>query len=427
MESRLWHKIMKRVAPVVASAVMMLFPSIAKGQNQSQEKQAQQTTQEQLISASEKSIKLNQIADGICPPDQRQFFPIFFLDRKFDEMVEHTIQSFLEAQEKAKKDGLTSFQYDKQTFDATNDELAKDKFIAYYKARTAFKKKYTFQNKSFSTESMLSPLEQMTAYNNINDEIMQTKDIETAILIHKIAVLAVASKRPSGPKSEYYLLIAEKAKRYCELLGISGNPGVYPTGYKRFDLLSVFAKNAEGHFTPNMLSKGGNIFLNRFSQSTFIGEIAHAFREKNNAVGEAGHFLKDAIKDLVTGKNLGFTPAAQLDNYTDVSKMEFDAHEVVKPILEAYADGRIADISLIPALIQEERERQGYSHMPTHHNTEQILKGKIKLIDKMIAEEGASEELSKLRKAAEKQLKNRINVQKQRARMHRHHSGGGHH
>ena len=77
-------------------------------------------------------------------------------------------------------------------------------------------------------------------------------------------------------------------------------------------------------FSPNILSPGGDIYFGHDAAS-FIAELAHAFRNKNNSLGEIAHFVGDGLKDILTANSLGFTPKAQTKNYSDPGKMQADS------------------------------------------------------------------------------------------------------
>lgn len=438
MNNNLWHSVMKRAAPIMTSALVALSSFTAKAQEQNSRKIEEKTPQslklveEDQHTQQEKTPQLQMAEEMFSPELSFILHHSLCSDRDLVKDTLPAIHAFTEAQEKAIKQGLPTFQYDKQTFDAQNPKLAKEKFMEYYRARTFLQKEYSFMGKKFSTESGFRPSEQIKFYGNLNQEITQAKDLPTAIFIHKIASEEVSLRMPFSKKNNeerynacHFLSLSKKLTKYYDLLAASGNPGVYPKGLK-FNLIAPFINSSANYFSPNLLS-GGNINLQRTSESTFISELAHAFRNKNNALGETGQFIADGLKDIFTFKNFGFTPEAQSKNYYDKGKMEYDAHEIVEPALQAYVNGKIRTIPEMHFAIDQARQKKGYSFTQAYGVKGKILQGKIDLINRMIQEKGDSKELQNLKTAAEKQLKDYTKEQQKRKLRRTHHHGGGGH
>ena len=352
------------------------------------------------------------------------------MERDVKKSLSYAVQAFTKAQLEAQQKGLSTFQYDKQVFDAKNPKRAQDKFRYYYIARSFFQKNYEFEGKNFSTESGFSGLEQIKAYGNINEEVMQAKDPQSAVTVHLVAASSVALQADNTKitdEESRNQLLANKLTKYYAILKESGNPGIYMTRTKLLDIISFFSKTTTGYFSPNLLFSGGDICLKDLSEDTFLAEVSHAFRNKNNRIGEAGQFIKDGLKDILTGKGLGFTPSAQLDNYDDTGKMEFDAHSIVQPALKDFLEDKTKTMPGVHYEIDKQRQKQGYSVAPALGVRSKILQGKIDCIKQIIEQKGSSKELETLLNAAKKQKEN---YDKKRARprqIDRSHGGGGSH
>ena len=449
MKNDLWHSVMKRATPVMTSVLLAFSSFSAKAQEQSPQKIQEKTPQElnfveqsdkvsfpssnqlEKIPLQEKTPQL-QMAEEMFSQQLSSMLNLLYPERNFVKDTLPAIHGFTEAQEKAIKQGLPTFQYDKQTFDTQNPKQAKEKFMEYYRARVCFQKEYSFMEKKFSTESRFTPFEQIKFYGNLNQEITQAKDLPTTIFIHQIASEAVFPNNPYKKeynteqyKHQHSLLLSERLTKYYDLLAASGNPGVYPKGSK-FNLIAPFVNSAANYFIPDLLSSGGNIYLHNVSERAFIAELAHAFRNKNNALGETGQFIADGLKDILRLKSLGFTPQAQSQNYFDEGKMEYDAHEIVEPALRSYVNGELKTIPEIHFAINQVRQKKGYSFTPAYGVKGKILQGEIDFIDRIIKEKGDSKELQNLKTAAEKQLKSYIQQQQKpkQQRMRYHHGGG---
>ena len=466
MKNDLWHSAMKRATPVTTSVPLDFSSFNAKAQEQSPQKIQEKTPQElnfveqsdkvsfpssnqlEKIPLQEKTPQL-QMAEEMFSPQLSSMLNSRCPERDLVKDTLPAIHGFTEAQEKAVKQGLPTFQYDKQTFDTQNPKQAKEKFMEYYRARVTFQKEYSFMEKKFSTESRFTPFEQIKFYGNLNQEITQAKDLPTAIFIHQIASEEVFSKNPNREeynkaynREEYnteqykeyikerckldnYRNLSERLTNYYDLLASSGNPGVYPKDSK-FNLMAPFAKSADGYFFPDLLSSGGDIYIH--DKRAFIPELAHAFRNKNNALGETGQFIADGLKDILRLKSLGFTPQAQSRNYFNEGKMEYDAHTIVEPALKSYVNGELRTIPEMHFAIDQARQKKGYSFTPAYGVKGKILQGEIDFIDRIIKEKGDSKELQNLKTAAEKQLKSYIQQQQKpkQQRMRYHHGGGGH-
>ena len=105
-------------------------------------------------------------------------------------------------------------------------------------------------------------------------------------------------------------------------------------------------------------------------------ELAHAFRNHNNTFGESIQFVRDGFKDIFTFNNAGFTRQAQLENYSDEDKMEYDTHTIVEPALRNYLNGKIPSVEQMYAQIDIQRRRKGISYSQTSSAEEMTQKGK---------------------------------------------------
>jgi hypothetical protein len=96
-----------------------------------------------------------------------------------------------------------------------------------------------------------------------------------------------------------------------------------------------------------------------FDYREVLVELAHAFRDKNNLFGETAQFLSDGFKDIFTLNSAGFGTAAQLKNYSNPQRMEYDAHYVVYPILLSYVKSPVMTLPEIYNKIESKRKENG--------------------------------------------------------------------
>ena len=321
----------------------------------------------------------------------------------FDNASQRATESFVMAQQKAARAKQSSFDFDGQSYDIKNGGA---QFAEFLTARQCFEPTYQYNGQELSTKSQMSAKEQMQTYGNLNEEVMaQKSDQITKMSMHHIAnsearSIAAASQRAHQDKmyktledgvknktittrAQYDNMmqkidsdsqkIAKETKtdafigqfnKMEELRSACNFPQVYPRGAKfsLFELASTsnktpaFGKSVNAFFEPDLTQKSGTLNLSNLDKKNFIEEMGHAFREKTNTYGEASQFMRDGLKDILTLNSFGFTSSAQMNNYNEKGKMEYDAHKVVSPVLKDFVDGKIDSMPKVYAKIDQKRK-----------------------------------------------------------------------
>lgn len=122
----------------------------------------------------------------------------------------------------------------------------------------------------------------------------------------------------------------ELQERIYDVLEAAGNPGI---SYTKDD--NSWTASLLDHGRSNY-SPGGRGYIYINDVSDFVPEVSHAFRDKNNLMGETGNFVVDGLKDIFTLSSIGFSAKAQEENYKKTGYMEHDTHAIVEPVLEQY-------------------------------------------------------------------------------------------
>ncbi len=354
--------------------------------------------------------------------------------KAFDQTTQRAVEDFILAQMQAQKDKKSEFEYDGNTYKA---EIGAKKFESFLTARQNFKPSFKYEGETFSTDSTFAIEKQMSLYGNINAELSGKQDTLTKMAVRQVArekaVSEISDKRykkishmqhevkqgvkkgiisedqadkmyqkieaqtkwSKADSADLNQAFAERLGRTYQLMEVCGNPGVYHRGV--FPNIMEFAagRSDTSYFSPNVFSAGGDIYLSQVDPKRFVSELSHAFRQKNNAIGEATQFVRDGLKDLFSFNSFGFTPNAQAKNYDEKGKMEYDAHNVVQPILEDFLDGKIDSIPKVYAKIDARRKKIGEPYAQTSDSEKMIQLGYQQL-----AEEAEKE----LAKETEKEL-----------------------
>ena len=337
--------------------------------------------------------------------------------KAFDQTTQRAVEDFILAQMQAQKDKKSEFEYDGNTYQA---ETGAKKFEAFLIARQNFKPSFKYEGETFSTDSTFAIEKQMSLYGNINAELSGKQDALTKMAVRQMAygradyiatnkkykiILRMKNKVKEGvesgaiskeqadkmyqniekkwlkmffkenPEKEINKAFVEYLDRAYQLMEVCGNPGVYRRGVFPNIMEIAAGKSDTSYFSPNVFSSGGDIYLSHINSETFHAELSHAFRQKNNAIGEATQFVRDGLKDLLSLNSFGFTPNAQAKNYGEKGKMEYDAHNVVQPILEDFLDGKIDSIPKVYAKIDALRKKIGEPYAQTSDSEKMIQLG----------------------------------------------------
>ena len=211
---------------------------------------------------------------------------------------------------------------------------------------------FDYKDQKYDLRLDISPEKQWGYFKNVNEEFTPNLDLQTKYHLRSYAM-------QKGDISPQLL------SRLYKLMDVSGNPSIRPMGKDKTPV--GWVANGSPHFTPDLLGSGGTIYS---ASSFLIGEIAHAFRNKNNTFGEGVQFIRDGLKDILAFNNAGFTEKSQLKNYEDKDKMEYDCHKIVEPAFKAYLNGKIKTIEQMYAKIDKDRQNHGISYSQTNQAEE---------------------------------------------------------
>ena len=185
--------------------------------------------------------------------------------------------------------------------------------------------------------------------------------------------------------------------RIYDILDASGNPRI---SYTKDDnsWTAILLEHGRSNYSPG---GRGHIYINDVSD--FVPEVSHAFRNKNNFVGETSHFVMDGLKDIFTFSGIGFSQKAQEKNYKKVGYMEHDTHAIVEPVLEQYLVqdpfspyGSIETIAEIFAMIDMLRHQQNDSRAVytwTSEGDKVVAEGKESLKNQLLIAFSQNKEL----------------------------------
>ena len=232
----------------------------------------------------------------------------------------------------AKKENKSFFLFDGTLY--PTDETAFQQMDALIKARQAGKKKFKFNGKEKEACSFYAPSEQIKIFGNLWEEVISPQSKTTKILLEQYA-------KQIAPFQELSPFVLDRLYQLCR---VSGYPEI-KDARKDNSLIGSVVSGARGHlnsyYSPAFIGRS-TIYLEPDSQNKdvnyddIISELPHAFRDNNNTFGEIAQFLSDGIKDIITFNSLGFGNDAQIKNYKNPNRMEYDAHKVVQPIIRKY-------------------------------------------------------------------------------------------
>ena len=210
----------------------------------------------------------------------------------------------------------------------------------------------------------IPPDKQWKYFNNINEEFSSPLDSQTKDCLRKYAqeqINPYAQKQTINP--------AEFLHRLYKVMEASGNPAIRPLKESpRYEENSI-----RSEFDTDIIGSGSTLYL--FTLNHIPDELAHAFRNKNNTFGEIIQFYRDGLKNILTFNSIGFTSEALDKNYSDKDKAEYDTHRIVEPTIEDYLAGKIPTIEQMYARIDEKRKKEGISYSQTDNAEEMTKKG----------------------------------------------------
>ena len=278
---------------------------------------------------------------------------------------------------RAYKEKKSSFVFDGVTYQTETAYAENQQLKA---ARKNEKATYTFMDEEKKACSYYPLQEQMNVFGNTYEEVLAPQDEESKKYLNEYAQLYT-----SKPSEEL-----EMKDRLYQLWRVCGYPEIRNQTEENMTLMGrIIEYNRHGktaHFKPSLYGKdtvylipehflGHETFNAEANVDYLLPEIAHAFRHKNNVFGEATQFIGDGLKDILTFKSIGFTPKAQLNNYSNPDRMEYDAHKIVEPALRDFVHGKIKTLEEMYYIIDTERKKNGNEYIWTPTAKEKIAIG----------------------------------------------------
>ncbi len=182
----------------------------------------------------------------------------------------------------------------------------------------------------------------------------------------------------------------EITDRLYQVLQVSGNPSIAYTKDDNAWTASML-EHGESNFSPGLMRS--SIYINNVSD--LIPELAHAYRQENNLMGETGHFITDGLTDILTFSSAGFSKDAQQKNYKKVGQMEHDAHSIVEPVLEQYIApqnfsiyGNLDSLDKVAAtidILRHQLDSYSATYMWTGKGSDMVERGKAALRSEWLA------------------------------------------
>ena len=262
----------------------------------------------------------------------------------------------------AKKCKKEYFEFDGSVYRA--DDSAILQLDALVKARQKGKKTFIYQGKERRAVSRYEPDEQIKIFGNLWKEVSSPQSEETKKILRKTA--EYLAPFPAMANS-----VLNKLYDVCR---VSGYPEIKDLRYE-ISLMGRVIKASTGdkksYFSPSVFGRS-SIFISPilgenkrqlFDYSEVLIELAHAFRDKNNMFGETSQFLADGFKDIFKLNSVGFGSTAQLKNYTNPQRMEYDAHKIVYPALLAYVKSPIMTLPEVYNKIETQRKENGNTYV----------------------------------------------------------------
>ena len=257
------------------------------------------------------------------------------------------------------------FEFDGTTYPV--NDTAVEQMEALIQARKKREKTYTFNNRKYDACSYYPADEQMAIFGNLWEELISPQDFMT-----KNYLSSYVNTSRSYAGSRLTML-----NRLYEICRLSGYPEIRDQRME-ISLMGKVIQACSGkritYYSPSALGRGV-IYLapekidtkrETINYEDIPIELAHAFRSKNNLFGEPIQFITDGLKDLATFNSFGFTKGAQSKNYKNPHRMEYDAHKIVEPALNAYIKNPLISLETMYHTIQENREKtkNTYTLMP---------------------------------------------------------------
>ena len=298
-----------------------------------------------------------------------------FNDKNHPMTINEYAQDMLFVLGKAKTAQKPYFEFDGNRY-RTDEEEAVSQLQAFVKARQEGKTSYEFNGKRHEACSRYPDQKQQELFGNIWEELRSPQSPETKAILRKC--VSELSLIPMGS-------VVSPITRMYEICRQSGYPEISETSKANTAMNAILRASYghdKAHYEPSTFGGRGEIYIpvvgGEWSHKNYedvLGELAHAFRDKNNFFGETAQFVGDGLKDIFTGNGVGFGTNAQAKNYKNPDRMEYDAHEVVEPVLKSYITGMYvrdgksepgpSSIEGVFAKIKEKRAEQGTRYTPT--------------------------------------------------------------
>jgi hypothetical protein len=193
---------------------------------------------------------------------------------------------------------------------------------AYIEARKAGEKEFMWNRNRYNTQNSGTAQQQYNMYGNTNNQILSTSNEYT-----KNEIINSAKEQSENNFAEYM-------DRRFKVNNLAGNPSYNPLTVKDY-------RNHISRYNP---------ITNTISGKRRVAEEAHGYR--NQTFPEVLSWIDSYIKDPY------ITFEGEIERYNNPNQFEYDTHQVVEPVLQAYINGVIED-NEIPKYINNIRKHAG--------------------------------------------------------------------
>ncbi len=273
----------------------------------------------------------------------------------------------------AKKNKKEYFEFDGSVY--KTDDTAVLQLEELVKARQKGQKNFIYQGKKRQTVSYYEPDEQIKIFGNLWEELLSPQSEETKKILRSTADYL-------APHWSMTNSVLNKLYKICR---VSGYPEIKDLRHNISLMGHLIEKNIgekKSYYDPAFIGRS-TIFISPFidwnkqqcfDYSAVLIELAHAFRDKNNVFGETAQYLSDGFKDILTFTSIGFGSTAQLKNYSNPNRMEYDAHQIVYPALLSYVKSSFMTLPEVYDKIEKQRKKNGNTYILTRSAKKKLNK-----------------------------------------------------